>query len=117
MSIVLSILALFIGLIAVYLAADGRHGVDEKIQKYTEFYGNTTKKSIDDCVTSINYLSERIEFLESDTGNFPEFKAEVTGELVSINKKLSDIRHELTIKDSPQLKNEIKMEAEVASTI
>jgi hypothetical protein len=113
MSIVLSILALFVGLLAVYLAADGRHGADEKIQKYAEIYSNMTKKSLDDCVASINFLSERIETLESDTENFPEFKAKVTGELVGINKKMSDIRHELITKNSPQLKNEIKIEPEV----
>ena len=98
MALVLSILALIIGLLAVYLAADSRQGVEEKIRKFTESYAKATDKNLDDCISSLNILSERIEKIESDTEDFPEFKAEVTAELASINKKMSDIRQELVIK-------------------
>ena len=101
MSFVLSILALFVGLLAVYLAADSKQNIDAKIRSHADVHANATKKNLEDCVNGINALSERLESMESFSGDFPAFKHEITGELATINKKLSEVRHELLTQNVP----------------
>ncbi len=101
MTFVLSILALFVGLLAVYLAADSKQSIEAKIRNHSDVNAKAMKKSLEECVNSISYLSERIVELEQHSGDFPTFKHEIIGELATINKKISDIRHELLTQNVP----------------
>lgn len=96
---ILSILAIFVGLVGVYLAADTKHNVEKKIHGHLEYYSNSTQKSLDDCISGIKNLTARLDQLEAAVENYPEFKSEVTSELIDINTKLSEVRHELIILD------------------
>tara|TARA_B100000315_G_C14525975_1_gene563838 strand:+ start:958 stop:1140 length:183 start_codon:yes stop_codon:yes gene_type:complete len=60
MSLILSILAIFVGLVAVYLAADTKQNIESKIRQHAELYTNSAQKSIDDCINGIRNLTERI---------------------------------------------------------
>ncbi|MBT7955975.1 MAG: hypothetical protein HN731_12340 [Rhodospirillaceae bacterium] len=107
MSLILSILAIFVGLVGVYLAADTKENVESKIQGHLEYYSNSTKKSLDNCISSLVNLTARIEYLENATENYTDFKTQIAGELAEINTKLSHVRHELIIMDPnkiPKLK-------------
>jgi hypothetical protein len=116
MSFVLSILALFAGLIAVYLSAESRQNNEAKIRKYIDVYANATKKSVDDCVNGISNLTRRIESLESNSADFPEFKHETTVELEAINEKLSNIRKVLIAMETPPFEKNASNVAETNSS-
>lgn len=115
MSLVLSILAIFVSLVAVFLAADSKQTIDGKIRDNADVYTNSANKIFDECVKSIKYLTQRVEVLETEIEKNPGFKSEILDELASVNKQLSDLRHHFLMQNARLSKTQMPTDPEPVS--
>jgi len=95
MALLIALVACFIGLVALYLAADVNKNLDIKMKEFVEAGLVSISRSLEDVKQANNKLSENARASERDLRLLLENKKEVEQKLTALEAQVQDLRMEV----------------------